>query len=80
MEKKIVENLREPSLATVLKEVQSLKTALEVKNLKEQTIVAVLRVEDKEVLEKIATAIRKVLSPPSKEIDEEGPKTTQGDS
>jgi hypothetical protein len=57
MEKKILENPKDLNLATVLREVQSVKTALEVKNLKEQIIASVLRVEDVKVLEKIAKVI-----------------------
>jgi hypothetical protein len=64
MEKKGLENLRDINLATVLKEVQSLKTALEAKNLKEQIIASVLRVEDVKVLEKIAKVIREANSRP----------------
>jgi hypothetical protein len=78
MEKKIVENLREPSLATVLKEVQSLKKALEVKNLKEQTIACILSVENVKVVEQIATAVHDIWKAANSRPITEGEGTGEG--
>jgi hypothetical protein len=76
MEKREDLNLKDPSLK-LAREVGVLKEALEVSRIKEQVIAKIMQVEDKDVLVKIAEAVRKyttLLRP----IDNEGPPVEQG--